>query len=86
MRIGVAVNKKKFSMTLGRRKGQIVLFPTGVFDSHYIFANFAQQFPEKQRGTIVDGGFLAAFYVRSRSDRQNDESAKQNIIHVEERP
>ncbi len=57
-------------MITGRRKGHIVPCATGNFDLHYIFANFAPQFPENQRGIIVDGGSLAAFYARSRSDRQ----------------
>ena len=66
-------------MTAGRAKARIDLCRIGIFDLPYIFANFAPQFPEKQTGTVVDGGFFAAFDAGPRFDRQDDEA--QNEYH-----
>lgn len=46
-------------MTTGGLKAQIALCAIGIFDLPYIFANFALQFPEKQRRAVVDGDFFA---------------------------
>ena len=63
----------------------IVLCPIGIFDSPYIFGNFAPQFPEKHRRNRRRWRILCSFIDAESSPIAKMRKLKTNIIYPGQR-